>query len=329
MSAEPLVSVIIPTYNRAGVVCETVENILQQTYSNIEIVVVDDGSTDDTQSRLRSYGRRVQLVAQKNTGPAAARNRGIAISKGEIIAFQDSDDTWHPTKIERQVSLLSRAGESVPCCLCNSEVQLHDGRVIHSFDRVIVDPPIQEGIWLNVPEVLATRFILFNQAVAIRREVLERIGGFDESFRILEDVEMQLRLSLEGPWAIIRDPLATRQEKFACSLSNEESQETACQYEVRARESILKRITNERFDGVRPLMERELRIARRHLLAARLKGKRSFGASALSSGLNLTQRFRDAVYRRTPWYPKMKVAPVESPQTWDSARQQHCELLRR
>jgi hypothetical protein len=243
------------------------------------------------------------------------------MSKGKFVAFQDSDDSWHPTKIERQISLLSRAGESIPCCLCNSEVQLHDGRVINSFDCVTMDAPLSEGIWLNVAEVLATRFILFNQAVAIRKDVLVRTGGFNESFRILEDVEMQLRLSLEGPWAVIHDPLATRQEKFAVSLSNEQTREATREYEIRARECILERIGDKRTDRVRRLLERELRMAHRQMFAARLKGNRFLGASALGTGLDLAERFGAAVYRRTPWYPKMKVVPVESLQERGSGPQ--------
>jgi glycosyltransferase involved in cell wall biosynthesis len=312
MRSQPLVSVIIPTYNRAGIICETVENVLLQTYSNIEIIVVDDGSTDDTRSRLRPYGPKVVSVTQENGGPAKARNHGIAISKGEIIAFQDSDDTWHPTKIERQVSLLQRAGEAVACCLCNSTVHMHNGRTMHSFDCVPVELPVEEGIWLNPFEVLATRFILFNQAVAVRRRVFDRVGGFDESFRIMEDVELQLRLSMEGPWAFIREPLAIRQEKFSSSLSHEGTREMLCEYEVRIRENICRRAESEdRFMVARPVMKQELRRARRQLRATQVKGMDFPGASALGHGLEQLERFRSAAYRRTPWFPRMKVASVD------------------
>jgi len=116
-NCNPLVSAIIPTYNRAHVICDAVESILAQTYREIEVIVVDDGSKDDTLPRLKQYGDRIRVVSQANAGPAAARNRGIAVAQGELIAFLDSDDLWLSTKIERQVALLQRAGESVPCCL--------------------------------------------------------------------------------------------------------------------------------------------------------------------------------------------------------------------
>ena len=306
-------SVIIPAYNRAGVIGETLENVFQQTYPNIELIVVDDGSTDDTQTVLRSYGSRIRWVAQRNAGPSAARNHGIAIAKGEIIAFQDSDDAWHPTKIERQVSLLRKVGESVPCCLCNSTLHLPEGRVVRSFENAPVNPPIEEGIWLNVSEVLSSRFILFNQAVAIRRNVLERVGGFDESFRILEDKELQLRLSLEGPWAFIREPLVTRKQIPSRTLSQEATQEILYECEVRILEKILRRVDGEwRLASLRPLMVRELKRARRQLRATHFKGSRFLGVSVLGRGLELIEHYRMAAYRRTPWFPKMQVASLDS-----------------
>ena len=251
----PLVSVIVPAYNRARIIRETIENIFEQTYANIELIIVDDGSSDDTQTILRSYGSRIQWIAQKNAGPAAARNRGINMAKGDIIAFQDSDYAWHPTKIERQVSLLQRAGESAVCCLCNSFVQLYFGKVERSFERAGVHPPIEEGIWLNPAEVLATSFLLFNQAVAIRRKVLERIGGFDESFRLMEDMDLALRLSLEGPWTFIREPLATRQDKIERTLGHEATPQIISENEVRIRENVLRIVERHKhLADLRPLM---------------------------------------------------------------------------
>jgi glycosyltransferase involved in cell wall biosynthesis len=114
MSAEPLVSVIIPTYNRAGVICKSIDDVFRQTYKNIELIVIDDGSTDDTQATLRRYGSRIRWFTQANSGPSAARNRGLEVSRGDIIAFQDSDDLWEPTKLERQVRIMEKFGDVVP-----------------------------------------------------------------------------------------------------------------------------------------------------------------------------------------------------------------------
>ena len=310
MKEHPLVSIIVPTYNRSGIIGETIENLSQQTYANIEIIVVDDGSTDDTQSKLRAYGDCIRWVTQKNTGPAAARNRGIAMAKGEIVAFQDSDDAWHPTKIERQVSLMQRAGPSVVCCVCNSIVQLPEC-VVRSFDRAPLHPPIEEGVWLNVPEVLVTRFFLFNQAVAVRREVLARIGGFDESLRLMEDLQLALRLSLEGPWAFIREPLATRCERGERTLGHEATPVITSENNLRIREGILRVVeSNRELQSLKPLMERELRRAHRWQRAAELQSAASFLDSVRGRILQRWEHYRMAAYRRTPWFPRMKVCSV-------------------
>lgn len=320
----PLVSVIIPTYNRAGLIGETIENVLQQTYRNIELIVVDDGSTDDTESVLKAYGSRIRWTAQKNAGPAAARNRGLGIAQGEIIAFQDSDDSWHPTKIERQVSLLQRGGDSVVCCLCNMTVELAD-RVVRSFENAPVYPPVEEGIWLNVTEVLATRCILFNQAAAIRRDVLTRIGGFDESFRLMEDVELALRLSLEGPWAFIREPLATRQAKLSRTLSHEATERIVAENTVRIQEGVMRIMeSSSRLAALRPQMRTELKRSGRWLRAIEVKESKVLGASVLGWFLERLEHYRKAAYRRTPWFPKMRVSAAPQPE--NSLELQPCAL---
>jgi glycosyltransferase involved in cell wall biosynthesis len=309
-NAKPLVSVVIPAYNRAGIIGETIENVFEQTYSNIELIVVDDGSTDDTVQILKSYGDRIRWAVQQNAGPAAARNRGIAMAKGEIVAFQDSDDAWDPSKIERQVSLMQRAGTSIVCCLCNSIVQL-PGVTVRSFENAPVNPSIAEGIWLNPAEILATRFILFNQAAAIRREVLLRIGGFDESLRLMEDMDLGLRLSLEGPWTFIREPLATRQDKLARTLGHEATPQIVGESGARILERILRAAEgNTRLTALRPIVCRELRRTRRQLRAIRMKSGKSLGAPLLGWALEMFEHYRLAVYRRTPWFPEMKVLPV-------------------
>ena len=137
--SEPLASVIIPTYNRAELICKTINNIFQQTYSNLELIIVDDGSTDDTRSKLQRYGDRIRVVTQNNSGPAVARNHGVRVARGEIIAFQDSDDLWKPTKLERQVALLQK-DRSIPCCLCNVVLRVVNGREFTSFDDSLVFP---------------------------------------------------------------------------------------------------------------------------------------------------------------------------------------------
>src|SRR4051812_8939960 len=166
MSADPLVSVVIPTYNRAGIIGRTIDNIFEQTYRRFELIVVDDGSTDDTPATLAKYGSRIRAIRQNNAGPAIARNRGAAAAVGEIIAFQDSDDLWNPKKLERQVRSLQRHTSAL-CCLCNVQMPTSERGPSTSFDHSLIQPPEEEGLWLNPLDVLSTRFVLFNQAAAI------------------------------------------------------------------------------------------------------------------------------------------------------------------
>ncbi|MEO6002494.1 MAG: glycosyltransferase family A protein [Opitutus sp.] len=203
-----LVSVIIPVFNRASTIKRAVESVRRQTYRSIEIIVVDDGSTDDTVAVLAGILPAVHLIKQKNAGPSAARNTGIRASNGDIIAFLDSDDEWLPAKIETQVRLMGgQSGNGTCCCICNATMLYADGQTRTSYATAGLTPTISEGIWFNADQVITTRFLLFNQAIAIRRAALEAIGYFPETLRIMEDYDLALRLSKAGPWAFTRESL--------------------------------------------------------------------------------------------------------------------------
>ncbi len=104
--SDPLISAVIPTYNYGHFVTAAVRNVLAQTYRNLEVIVVDDGSKDNTRERLAPYLDRIRYVYQENQGPSAARNTGIRSATGEWVALLDSDDLWHPRKLELQVKYL-------------------------------------------------------------------------------------------------------------------------------------------------------------------------------------------------------------------------------
>lgn len=308
-----LISTIIPTYNRASLVCDAIESVRQQTYSSVEIIVVDDGSTDDTQARLRKYGDSVRVIVQDNAGPSAARNRGIEAARGDFVAFLDSDDTWKRTKLERQVRLLQNVGESVPCCLCNAAVIRPDGKEATTFQYAGLKPALREGVWQNVTEVLATQFLMFTQMVAVRRNVLEKIGGFDERLWVLEDYDLALRLSLEGPWAYICEPLAIYREKSPGSLAaiGQTDELRLLERAIQVRQSFHDKVnasTSHRH--LRHPCVRGLRAFRRQFRAMELSRDKKWTHSLLGHSRLRLDRYRRAVYRRSPWYPKMKVAPI-------------------
>jgi len=311
---DPLVSVIIPTYNRAAMISRTIENIFAQTYPRVELIVVDDGSTDDTQAKLSAFGDRLRIITQPNAGPAVARNRGAGAARGEIIAFQDSDDFWKPTKLARQVALLSKYSEIAPCCLCNALMGVTGGKEWTSFDDSLIHPQHSEGLWFNVSEVLATRFVLFNQTVAIRRKVFEKVGGFREDLRYLEDYDLPIRLSLEGPWAFIQEPLVIYGENSPESFSQQALKDPIVLREcaVKVFESMLTAVSEEvEHASLRTLLTHRLRLLRMLLIAAELKEANFWGARVIGQALVGLDHYLRAAFRRSPWFPQPITAPYK------------------
>lgn len=266
----PCVSVIIPTYNRMDTIGRAIDSVLQQTWKPIEIIVVDDGSTDRTLDVIGKYRGRIRLLCQENRGPSAARNAGIHASTGDIISFLDSDDAWLPEKTARQVRLLERTGTAaIGCCVCNARMFPAGGPAINSFTIADLHPGCAEGIWKNPMEILLTRFLLFNQTAAIRRDVLERTGGFRESLHVMEDYDLALRLAMNTSWAFIAEPLVEWHGGAANSLSNMVTEPEALSrtYEILAK----LRCSEEGHPfSAEPLLHSRLRILNWHIRAYRL-----------------------------------------------------------
>ena len=173
MSAGQKVSVIIPNYNYARFVGEAIESVISQTYPNIEIIVVNNGSTDNSLEILKEFGDRIYLVNQKNLGQSGARKAGLSKATGDFIAFLDADDIWEPQKIEKQLLLFSPRTELVYCGI---------GRFSeNSKKRVSIYLPRFRGscasAFVNQPGVSV---VLSGESTAIfTRALLEKVGGFD------------------------------------------------------------------------------------------------------------------------------------------------------
>jgi glycosyltransferase involved in cell wall biosynthesis len=310
--SDPVVSVIIPTFNRARVVTRAIDSVLGQTYRPVEVLVIDDGSTDETPEVLKSYGDAIVAVVQENAGPAAARNRGIRESRGDLIAFLDSDDLWLAAKLERQVDLLQRAGEDVPCCLCDTLMKMGEGHEESSFQISCLGLPEPQGLWINPAPVLATRFVLFCQAALIRRRFLLDCGGFDERLWLMEDHDLALRLALRGPWAVIREPLAVW-----CGANNDFNLSVAAQKQpAKLFQSIeyLDRKILEQEKGldrqVRRFLRRDLQGVRRRLLAHRWGAQGRTLPRAAACVVAGWDRLRQAWFRRSWSYPSAEVRSI-------------------
>jgi glycosyltransferase involved in cell wall biosynthesis len=310
MKDQPLVSVIIPTYNRAAFIADAIESVKCQTYQSVEIIVVDDGSTDDTLVWLERYRDDVRVLTQSNRGPAAARNTGLRAARGEIVALLDSDDVWEPHKLARQIRLLQRAGPDVPCCICNAWMVFPDGSRQETFDYARLFPSVSEGVWLNPAEIFASRFVLFAQTAAIRRAVLERIGGFDESLRFHEDHELPLRLAIEGPWVFIKDPLVSYRRdspgSYAAIAMLDDLRLSGCVLQMW--QSLYERVrASGAPSDLRRLFWRKLQAAKVGLRTTEWKHSPNRFQAAVARHVVAINRYQRALYRRLPWYPEMKV----------------------
>jgi tetratricopeptide (TPR) repeat protein len=195
----PLVSVIIPTHNRSKLLRVAVESVLAQTYPNIEAIVVDDGSTDDTVVVMAQYAGRVTYLKQTNQDVAAARNAGIRAASGEYLTFLDDDDLILPTKIERQVQVLA-SRPIVGLVHCG---YYHIDEAGNRVDKVVFLP---EG---EVLKELVCRNFIWAGAPLLRRQCIERVGPFDEEIpAISADWDMWLRIAQAGYlFACVQEPL--------------------------------------------------------------------------------------------------------------------------
>ncbi len=204
----PKVSIIIPTYNRAEYVTQAIDSVLAQTYTDYEIIVVDDGSTDKTKEELLPYMDKIRYIYQENAGVSAARNTGIKIAKGEWLAFLDSDDEWLPEKLKNQTTFVQENPSIVAHTVNVNLINYHDSG-LSSFlhckfpfegnEGIIDDPFIQHFKY---------RTIAMPVAIMCRKECAIEAGLFDESFVCGEDYDFMCRLALQGSWGYCWDELA-------------------------------------------------------------------------------------------------------------------------
>ncbi len=182
----PTVSVIIPTYNRAHLIREALESVFSQTYRDYEVIVVDDGSTDNTREILASYRDRIHIVWQENQGISAARNRGILLARGKYLAFLDSDDRWLPEKLERQVSYLD---QNSYMGLVSSHLWRYEIGKEKERERV------PRSIGRSFGELVTGPNFIDTSTVVIRKRCIEVVGNFDESMPAAEDWELWVRIA--------------------------------------------------------------------------------------------------------------------------------------
>lgn len=208
--AQPLISVILPTYNRAYCILPAIESVLRQTHGNLELIIVDDCSTDDTIGLLDSIDDpRLRVIRHdRNRGAAAARNTGIAAARGDLIAFQDSDDEWCVSMLERQLRRRAELGPDYEVSYCAKVVHGRDDQgnfgaryaaYVPSADRKRVEGDVLDEVFQNA--------IASTQTIVVTKRLLDAVGGFDETLKVGVDWELTVRLARHTKFAFIEAPL--------------------------------------------------------------------------------------------------------------------------
>ncbi len=250
MSA-PLISVIIPTYNRAAFVLEAVESVYRQTFQDFELIVVDDGSTDGTAEVLKNYQNHLIYRYQANQGVSSARNLGLQMASGKWVAFLDSDDLWLPRKLETQVRFFSQNPEAVICQ--TEEIWIRNGRRVNpqkkhrKFSGDIFDPSLL--LCLVSPS-----------AVMIQRDLFDQEGCFDETLPACEDYDLWLRISSRFPVYLIDLPLVVKRGGHPDQLSR--ATPTLDRYRIQALVKLLDsgRLTAGQYESAFEALKNKCRI---------------------------------------------------------------------
>jgi glycosyltransferase involved in cell wall biosynthesis len=205
----PFISVIIPAFNREHFVARAVTSVLHQTYPHLEVIVVDDGSTDGTVAALAPFAGKIQLLRQPNRGVSTARNLGIRAARGPWIAFLDSDDWWKPAKLERQVQLIQKYGVS----MCFTRCETDNGELWRDLEGVVsvVKEPGVHWVDDAAASVCLARHHPYIQTLVVEKQLLEKVGLFNESLSNGNDTQILFRLSFYGGYLYLDEPLAVVQ----------------------------------------------------------------------------------------------------------------------
>ena len=245
----PKVSVVITTHNYGHYLVEAIQSVLDQTFGDFELIVVDDGSTDNTREIVGSFGdHRIKYIYQEHHGGNAARNVGTSASTGEYIAFLDADDIWLPEKLAMQVGLLDAHPDVAIVCSDFYRFDNQSGVITsQAWEKRKIDPKMALRL------LLSERAFAVTSTVLIRADVITAVGGWDESLRINQDWDMLVRIAQRYNFDVIRKPLVKKRQ-HGTSLSGD--------WELRYQTypDVLNKVIHDY-----PLSRTDLRAARRRL----------------------------------------------------------------
>ena len=209
MSASaPTVSVIIPTFNRSDVVTTAIDSVLAQTYSDYELIIVDDGSTDDTADRIKQYDGRIRYFFQENQGASAAQNKGIELANGTWVSILASDDFWLPTKLDVQLSALNTMGLGYGACFTDCSFFGDADSRGTAFEQAQFRPASETGAVAKVlPLILGRYTAIYVQSLLMLRGLVEELRGFDPKQVVAEDTDLIFRMSFKTKFCYVNQPV--------------------------------------------------------------------------------------------------------------------------
>jgi glycosyltransferase involved in cell wall biosynthesis len=216
MNHRPLISVVIPTFNRTRQVQVALRSVVAQTYAEFEAIVIDDGSTDGTGEALQTlinqegWNGRVRYFFRQNQGQSSARNMGIEKARGELVAFLDSDDIWLPEKLEWQVLALERFKDT--CCACITDARLVDNLGMDTLAFRESGKPYEETMGIDfdaVTNLVKCRDPFWVSTLMVRTDFIRQLGWFDDQIGYAEDHDLLFRISLATSFCYVNMPLAS------------------------------------------------------------------------------------------------------------------------
>lgn len=204
----PTVSVIIPTFNRSRLVVNAIRSALCQTYRDYEIIVVDDGSTDDTPEALKPYMHCIRYVYQPNLGASVAQNRGVQLARGKWISILASDDLWLPTKLEAQLKAVAALGKDFGACFTDCDFFGNTPVLPSAFEQAglhndLAFGPVEESFKV----ILARHPAMYVQSLLVLRSLVEYPNGFDERLVVAEDTDLLFRLAFKTRFCFVNERL--------------------------------------------------------------------------------------------------------------------------
>lgn len=206
------ISIVIPTFNRCELLKRALESVYKQSYTHFETIVVDDGSTDETEQIVALFFPQVRYFKQPNNGVSSARNKGVQEAKGDWIAFLDSDDEWLPEKLEKQIDLLKLMPDYKICH--TEELWIRNGVRVNQMNK-----HKKKGGWI-FPQCLPL-CAMSPSSILIHHSVFEVLGNFDESLPACEDYDMWLRITAQYPVQYIEQPLIKKYGGHEDQLSSQ------------------------------------------------------------------------------------------------------------